>query len=761
MGIRRSTATVVAALASALALTAGGVAVADGASTAADPAAGPAGTPIARSVIVQWAPGTDHAERVAARQDAGVTYAAELGAPSFQLVETGAGESTAAVADALEADPAVAVAEPDGYRELEAIPNDPRFGEEWALQNTGQALNGLPAGKAGNDVDVLPAWERTMGSASVVVADIDSGYRADSPDLGPVEWTNPGEIPGNGIDDDHDGKVDDVHGWDFVGESISAPTEDADPTDSNLTSGGHGVHTAGIIGAAANNGIGIAGVAPGARIMPLRVCTNYPTTNETLCAISAIVAAINYAGEKGAKVANLSLGGTVFNRVEVNALAANPGTLYVIAAANDGVDNDNVEGHYPCDYRPATESVPVVPGAIENTICVAALDPSEALASYSDYGAASVDLGAPGTAVLSTFPKSETLYTESFEGNDFATKWTPFGAGFGSAGAGDGPLTSLGMTDTPGAPALASHTYGVKKTTGIAVPSGEGACRVEGRRYRKGGIVPGPGETNRGAPYGVIVNGTEYLEYFGGETSGSAMLPFRTVPIPGLGGKSVQPFFEYRASSAPAAGDGLWLDDIGLSCNSPLSTPPTYAFEDGTSMATPMVSGAAALLFSLDPAASVTQVRAAILGSTKPTASLAGKTVTGGRLDVAAAMNALVPLGGGGTPPGDGGTTTGGTLPSGLRAETEAALIKASPPATIAPPTPPAGCTVPKLAGKTLAQAKSALGAAKCKLGKVSSPKHGGGSLVVKSSTPAAGAKTAGTVAVKLAPKPKAKGRHH
>src|SRR5207253_2172592 len=97
------------------------------------------------------------------------------------------------------------------------------------------------------------------------------------------------------------------------------------PDDTNVTSGGHGVHTAGTIGAAGNNGVGISGVAQNVRIMPLRVCTNEPSSNEVRCPNSAIIAAINYAGKIGARVANMSLGGTTYNQTEVNAIAANPG----------------------------------------------------------------------------------------------------------------------------------------------------------------------------------------------------------------------------------------------------------------------------------------------------------------------------------------------------------------------------------------------------------------------------------------------------
>ncbi len=890
----------------------------------ADPTVGSSGAPAAplnTRVIVQWARGSDHAERVEARADASVTYSAVLGDPNFQLVETQPGESAADAARALEEDPTVALAEPDGFRRLDAIPNDPLFAQEWGLQNTGQAVNGLAPGKSGNDINVLPAWERTVGTPSTVVADIDSGYRSDSPDLGPVEWTNPGEIPANGIDDDADGYKDDVHGWDFVGESTAALTEDNNPDDTNLISGGHGVHTAGTIGAKGNDGVGISGVAQNVRIMPLRVCTNEPATNEVRCPNSAIIAAINYAGAKGARVANMSLGGTTFNQAEVNAIAAHPGTLYVISAGNDAANNDSgLSGtaghHYPCDYKPATQASPAVPGAIENIICVAALDPSEALASYSDYGATSVDLAAPGTSVLSTFPATETLFSDNFETNDFGTKWTAYGAGFGRAGVGDGPLTSFGITDTPGAATEANHIYGVELTSPIAVPAGTGACRVEGKRFRKGG-----GST--GMPYGVIVDGV-FKEFNGGETAGSAMVPFRTVLITGLGGHSVAPFFEYRASGAPAAGDGAWLDDVALRCNSPLSVPPTYSFLEGTSMAAPHVTGAAALLFSLDPTASVTEVRGALLGGVTPVAGLAGKTTTGGRLNVAAAMNQLVPLTGpvmtitegpsgptaatnatfrftaegfssppvttecsldgaafaacsspttygslaqgahefrvrgedtaanaasatstwtvDTTPPalaiteGPSGTVAattaafkftatdptgpvttecsldgaaftacaspktysglsdgahefevrakdalsngtsmsrtwtvagppsgGGTLPPGAVREAEERIIAANPPATIPPPPIPPICTVPKLAGKTLGQAKAGISAAACRLGNVTSPKVRRGAkppkLVVKSSTPAAGSHTRSSVSLTLAPKPKP--NHH
>lgn len=829
------------------------LAVAPAPAGAADPEAGPAPSPAADSisgrVIVQWRQGADHADKVAARDAAEVDFEAQLGAPSFQLVAVEPGQSAADAARALEADPAVAVAEPDGYRRLDSVPNDPLFSQLWGLRNTGAGVHGFAGAVAGADVNAVAAWDRSVGIPTTVVADIDSGYRFDDPDLGPVVWTNPGEVAGNSLDDDANGYVDDVHGYDFVGTSATTPSEDADPTDDNVTSGGHGLHTAGTIGAAGNDGVGITGVARNARIMPLRVCSNQPSSNETRCPFSSIIAAINYAGEMGARAANLSLGGTTFTQAEINAIAAHPETLYVISAGNDGGNNDGGEAapkghHYPCDYRPTVDAAPAVPGAIDNVLCVAATDQADALASYSDYGATSVDLGAPGSSVLSTYPTIDSWMADDFETNDFAGSWLPFGAvGFGRAGVGDGPLTSFGINDTPGATPEANHVYGVESLTGTALPAGTGSCRIKGMRHRKGGAMP----------YGLFLDGSfsGAREFLSSETAGSAMAFFQTVPILGLGGHSLKMFFEYQADSTPLATEGAWLDDLRLECYAPASTPLTHSFLDGTSMAAPHVTGAAALLFSLKPSATVPEVRNALLAGFDAVPSLTGKTTTGGRLNIAKAMDALeglpvdhtaptkpvlagtVPAAGsnnnhpriiGSVEPGSTVTVFNGpgcagaiiatgsatelngsgieiTVPDNTITFFSAAAMDAArnkstcsapgsyledspeepteepggggsgtgstpaggPPPAAGPLPPAQTCKVPALAGKTLAQAKSALAAAGCTLGSVSKPKPKKGQkppkLVVKSSTPGAGSSTSGSVNLKLGPKPKK--RHH
>ncbi len=355
-------------------------------------------------VIVQWTPAADRGDRTSARVDADVAFVSDLGNRQFQLVETEPGQTPGEAVAELEANPAVVVAERDGYSAPAAIPDDPLFDQEWGLENSGTGIGGFTGATAGADIDAPGAWNSTVGTPSTIVADIDSGYRFDSPDLGPVAWINSGEIAGNEIDDDGNGYVDDVHGYDFVGTNSESLSQDDDPTDDDLISGGHGVHTAGTIGAAGNNGVGITGVAQDVRMMPLRVCANAPTVNESRCPTSSIIAAINYAGANGPRVANMSLSGTTKSILTLNALAENPDTLFVVAAGNDSQDDDAV-AHYPCNYAPGSTATE---GAVENVVCVAATDQADQLASFSDWGAQSVDLGAPGTEILSTYPASET-----------------------------------------------------------------------------------------------------------------------------------------------------------------------------------------------------------------------------------------------------------------------------------------------------------------------------------------------------------------
>lgn len=247
------------------------------------------------------------------------------------------------------------------------LADDPLFSEQWGLHNTGQS-----GGTPDADIDAPEAWLESTGDPGQIVAVIDTGIDLDHPDLVDRIWVNSAEIPGNSIDDDANGYVDDVTGWDAL-------DSDADPDDEHTW--GHGTAVAGTVGASAN-GVGVVGVAPLTTLMPLRVCGGP-------CLLSAIVEAIHYAIDNGAHIINLSLGSPFANQSLEDAVsAANAaGVLVVAAAGNDSANNDSRP------YYPASIDLP-------NVVSVAATDRNDLLASFSNYGATSVDLAAPGVDIV-------------------------------------------------------------------------------------------------------------------------------------------------------------------------------------------------------------------------------------------------------------------------------------------------------------------------------------------------------------------------
>ena len=244
----------------------------------------------------------------------------------------------------------------------DSTPNDPNF----ASQDWLRAI-AAPA-----------AWNVTTGTGTTVVAVIDSGIDLTHPDLVGNLWTNPGEVAGNGRDDDGDGFVDDVHGVNFV-------TNTGDPSDAL----GHGTHVAGIIGAVGNNGVGGSGVNQHAKIMPLKFLG--PDGGVT----SNAVRAVNYAVAHGAKVINESWGGSGYDAPLADAIAraAQAGVVVVISAGNYASNNDAAP-FFPANYTTQ----------FDNVVSVAAANAGGRLANYSNFGATTVTLAAPGDNVLSTLP---------------------------------------------------------------------------------------------------------------------------------------------------------------------------------------------------------------------------------------------------------------------------------------------------------------------------------------------------------------------
>ncbi|MCC7375741.1 MAG: S8 family serine peptidase [Verrucomicrobiales bacterium] len=273
--------------------------------------------------------------------------------------------------------------EPDYILTAFRQPNDPEFvsGAQWSLQNSG-ASSGTPDA----DIDATEAWDRVTDASSIIVAIIDSGLLLNHEDLAANLWSNPTEIAGNGIDDDNNGIVDDVHG-------LNAITGTGDPTDDV----GHGTHVAGIIGAVGNNGRGTTGVAWKVQLMALKFLG--PDGDGST---SAAIQCIDYARTHGARVINASWGGGGRSRSLELAIqrARSAGIVFVVAAGNDGSNNDSTPT-YPASYT------------TDNLVVVAATTRSDTLASYSNFGASSVDLAAPGSEIRSTWFSSTQAYADA------------------------------------------------------------------------------------------------------------------------------------------------------------------------------------------------------------------------------------------------------------------------------------------------------------------------------------------------------------
>ena len=296
------------------------------------------------------------------------------------LVSVGAQSTAGAIRD-LESDPRVAYAEPNfTVRASDAIPNDPFLPQLWGLNNTGQTVN-WTTGTADADIDAPEAWSVSTGSPNVVVAVIDTGVDVSHPDLAPNIWVNPGEdcagCRTNGVDDDGNGYVDDWRGWDFV-------NGDNNPTDDN----GHGTHVAGTIAAAGNNGLGVAGVTWSSKIMPLKFLAA-DGTGTAADAISAIL----YARAKGVPILSNSWGGDEFSQAHARRDPAD-GRRAASSSSPPRATTSRTPTRRPTT-RPATTS--------PNVLAVGATDQFDRKAWFSNYGARSVDLAAPGTNIYSTW----------------------------------------------------------------------------------------------------------------------------------------------------------------------------------------------------------------------------------------------------------------------------------------------------------------------------------------------------------------------
>lgn len=330
-------------------------------------------TMVADHILVKLKPGTkvDALNDLNAKYNATIrrsipgadVYIVKLAEPSLDAVKV-------AVANYKSEAQSVAYAEPDYMVFTGATPDDPAYSQLYGLHNTGQT-----GGTADADIDAPEAWAIATGSKTVRVGVIDTGIDYTHPDLVDNIWTNPNEVPGNNIDDDNNGYVDDVRGWDFC-------NDDNDAMDGHS----HGTHCAGTIGGVGNDGKGIVGVNWSVSMVPLKFLSDGGWG-----ATSDAVAAVHYANSLGLDLTSNSWGGGGYSQAMKDAIdaAAAKDYLFVAAAGNSYANND-ASPHYPSSYTSP------------NIIAVAATDHNDNLASFSCYGLESVDLGAPGVSIYSS-----------------------------------------------------------------------------------------------------------------------------------------------------------------------------------------------------------------------------------------------------------------------------------------------------------------------------------------------------------------------
>jgi len=485
-----------------------------------------------------------------------------------------------------ENNPHVEFAEPNLRYSLDIFPNDPEFSKLWGLHNNGQL-----GGTLGKDIDAPEAWGIMTDSSPIVVGVVDTGVNYDHPDLAANMWRNPGEVPSNNIDDDGNGFVDDYYGYDFARclkfnnpGTVCTVTKprDSDPMDDT----GHGTHVAGTIGAVGNNTLGVTGVSWKTRIMAIKALTSVGGLT------SDLVAAINYATVMNVKLTNNSWGGGGFSQALFDAIQAarDVDALFVAAAGNggsDGVgDNNDASPHYPSSYN------------LENIIAVAATGLDDNLTTFSNYGATSVDLAAPGDLIFSTWYRVDPSFADvSFDSTVIDGIPMEFSLSTSEAG-----ITAIAQYADLGFP---ENFAGTSFSGKIAV-------------MKRGSISFAEKATNAmdaGAIGAIIFNNLDGI--FSG-TLGSAGTWIPTASISKSDGESLTAQLPRQVTFRIVASN--------------------YAYLSGTSMSTPHVSGTAALLRARLPASSYSEIKSIILSSTDPLPSLAGKTVTGGRLNL---FNAL------------------------------------------------------------------------------------------------------------------------
>jgi len=488
-----------------------------------------------------------------------------------------ANRTTAELIAALQNQPAIDLVEPDYIRQTSDLrpPDDERFAQLWGLHNLGQSVNGS-SGLTSADIEFLRAWGLARPTSSrPIVAVIDTGVAVYHPDLIGNVWTNASEIPENGSDDDGNGIVDDAIGYNFV-------TGSSDPSDAGV----HGTHVAGTIAAKGQNHLGVIGVAFRSQIMALKTSDDGNGLPD-----SAIIGATDYCTMmklRGTNIVaiNASFGGPGYSTLMRDAIqaAGDAGIIYCAAAGNSATNND-ISLTYPASYR------------LSNMIVVAASGQYDNLAGFSNYGATTVDLAAPGVNTLSTFPVDQAGTVASLQLSN-----ATYAAGdFEYSG------TTTGLTAT-------IHACGLGYPGDFPPEVVDNIALIQrGEIYFADKVA---NAMAAGARAVIIYNNVP-----GGIINGTLGFPNGWIPTIWI----TQSDGQALSNAAPI---------VGTVMNRP-DPAQIYRFLNGTSMATPHVAGAVAFAAMNFPNETVPQRMARILQNVTPIPAFSGFLATGGRLNLA------------------------------------------------------------------------------------------------------------------------------
>ena len=631
-------------------------------------------------IIVKYEDAVGSSERAALRRRENLEKKAELGLIDAEVVRVGDQSVEQAVRD-LNGRPGVEYAEPNFKVYPTGFADEPSFSELWGLHNTGQAIEGT-TGTANIDINAKEASTRTQGSPTLKVAVIDDGVDFTHPDLATRQWVNPGETPNNGVDDDANGYVDDVNGWDFCHNDNTVHDNGDDS---------HGTHVSGTIAASVNNR-GIVGVAPSVKIMALKFLSDTgtgPGCNSTAGAIKAI----QYAKAEGIKISNNSWGGGAFSQALKDAIDSS-GSLFVAAAGNGGADglgdNNDASPMYPASYTSP------------NILSVAAVDNRGSLGRFSNYGKTSVDISAPGVSILSSVPgntgepaavlssvgstgKALTAGFGAEEIGTAATRASFFAKAFQAVNRGSQQVV---LVDDDASDIEFSGTVDVGPTVALAIQSATGSAPQTSR------VSDGAGPPLSELSGKTVVWATGEAFFSGWDSNGNMIHEILTpadqttlTDFLNGGGKLIitgrdalylitdEPFVtttldlavdedtftqtfagatgtafagESYAFDSPLADEFGGLHHDGIAPAAPTArtqggydpTPASWESWPGTSMATPHVAGTAALVASKYPSllGQPTAIKKVIMDTGKPLPATVGKTVTGDMVDAQAAL---------------------------------------------------------------------------------------------------------------------------